>query len=211
MRAHVIIASRGGLQAKSRLAPSLGASDREALVEAMLADMLAVFRGRADVDSLSVVTPTPRLIRLAERAGARAIVQFGEGLNEAFAQARRTLTAEGPRAMLLLPGDLPRLQVTDVEACLSGAGQGRVVIAPTADGGTGALAIEAAAAFPFRFGPGSGARHVSAAHSCGLEARVISTPGLSFDLDRPEDLALVRTGPAGSRTTALLRRWRAAA
>ena len=61
MSFRVIIAARGGTDAKSRLAGRLGPADREALVEAMLADMLAALRGCPGVARVYVSTPTPAL------------------------------------------------------------------------------------------------------------------------------------------------------
>jgi 2-phospho-L-lactate guanylyltransferase len=213
MTAHVVIGARGGLSAKTRLAGCLDAAARELLIEAMLSDMLEALVGCPGVASVTLVTPTPTLAALAERQGARSLIQQGAGLNPAFTQGRGAVAAADPEAMLmLLPGDLPLLDRTDVETCLSAAGRGRVVIAPSLqDGGTGGLVVEAGVPLVLAFGRNSCARHAAAADALGLETRLASVPGLAVDVDRPEDLILVRDHPRVSRTSGLLRQWKAAA
>jgi 2-phospho-L-lactate/phosphoenolpyruvate guanylyltransferase len=214
MNAEVVIAARGGPGAKSRVSGRLDPPRREALVEAMLGDMLAALAACPTVLRTNVTTPTPALARLAARAGATVILEQGpDDLNGAFDRARRRIAAGDPDAtVVLLPGDLPRLQPDDLDACLELADPARLVLAPaSADGGTGALVFRAGLALPLAFGPGSFGKHLAAARTHGLETCVVRAPGLGFDLDRPADLdALVALGPIG-RTTALLQGWRAAA
>jgi 2-phospho-L-lactate guanylyltransferase len=209
---HVVIAARGGPSAKSRLAGRLDAAARAALVEAMLADMLAALS--AAEARVYVTTPTAALAQVAARAGAMVILERGDGgLNGAFEAARRRIADLDPDGkVLLLPADLPRFEAQDALACLDLTAPGRLVLVPAdADGGTGALAMTAAMPLPLAFGPGSFGRHLAAARSLGLEARVIHAASLAFDLDRPNDLdALLALGGA-SRTLAVLRDGRAAA
>jgi 2-phospho-L-lactate guanylyltransferase len=113
---------------------------------------------------------------------------------------------------MLLPGDLPRLAPHDVETCLDAFGPDRLVAAPaSADGGTGALVLQAGVPLPLAFGPGSFGKHLAAARTLGLAAEVVRAPGLGFDLDRPADLDAFLASGGGGRTGDLLRGWRAAA
>lgn len=214
MSVEVVVAARGGPDAKSRLAGRLDAARREALVHAMLEDVLAALRRCEGVHRTYVTTPTPALARLAAANGAIVVLEHGpDGLNGAFDRARRRIAAADPEAtILMLPGDLPRLQPEDIAACLSAAGPDRLVVAPaSADGGTGGLALPASAPLPLAFGAGSCGKHVAAARSLGLEMKIVRTPGLSFDIDRPTDLdAFVALG-GGASTRDLLSGWRTAA
>lgn len=214
MNAEVVIAARGGPGAKSRLAGRLDPQRRDALVEAMLGDMLAALAACPTVLRTYVTTPTPGLARLAARAGATVILERApDELNGAFDRARLRIAARDPdTTVVLLPADLPRLEPDELEACLRMAAPHRLVLAPaTADGGTGALVFRAGAPLPLAFGPGSFGKHLAAARTLGLDACVVRTPGLGFDLDRPADLdALIALGASG-RTAALLQGWRAAA
>jgi 2-phospho-L-lactate guanylyltransferase len=63
--------------------------------------------------------------------------------------------------------------------------------------GTNALVIAPPDAVEPSFGPGSFARHVSAAESAGVEHRVERVPSLMFDVDTPEDLAELGAALAG--------------
>jgi 2-phospho-L-lactate guanylyltransferase len=214
MNADVVIAARGGPGAKSRLAGRLGPEQREALVEAMLGDMLTALAHAPAVHRIYVTTPTPRLARLAARAGAVVILEPPGGeLNAAFGAARRRIAAVDPDAtVVLLPGDLPRLDAGDLEACLEVADPGRLVIAAaSADGGTGALVLRAGLALPLAFGPGSLGKHLAAARGLGLAVELVRAPSLGFDLDRPSDLDALLALPGHSRTMSLLQDWRAAA
>lgn len=214
MSAEAVIAVRGGPEAKSRLAGRLDARRREALVEAMLADMLTALARCPGVRRSHVATPTPALARLAARAGAVVILEHGpDNLNGALDRARRRIAAADPQAMvLLLPGDLPRLGPADVQACLAMTGHRRLVLAPaSADGGTGALLLRAQDPLPLAFGPGSFGKHLAAARTLGLEAEVVRAPGLGFDIDRPADLDAFLALGGGGRTADLLRGWRTAA
>ena len=207
MKAVVVIAARGGPGAKSRCRGRLPGRQREALVEAMLYDMLQALAGCVSVDRVYVTTPTAALARLAARSGAVVILEHGPpDLNRAFSDARRRIAAAAPDCVVaLLPGDLPLLDPAEVSACIAAAREGAVVLTPaTADGGTGAVVQRADLPLTLAFGADSFRRHCSAAASLGLETRVIEAPSLGFDLDRPEDLDAVGRLRDG-RTAALLR------
>src|SRR5665811_1981594 len=72
-----------------------------------------------------------------------------------------------------------------VPASMAAAG---TVLAPSHDGGT-SLVGGMLNPFPFRYGPGSFRRHLSAVLG---HARVLVRPGLALDLDRPRDLRAFR-------------------
>lgn len=214
MSAEVVIAVRGGPDAKSRLSARLDAERREALVEAMLGDMLAALGQCPGVRRIHVATPTPALARRAARAGAIVILEHGpDDLNGAFTRAQRRIAAANPQATaMLLPGDLPRLEPQEVEACLAAAAPDRLVLAPaSADGGTGALVLRADTPLPLAFGAGSCGKHLAAARTLGLTTQLVRAPSLGFDIDRPADLDAFLALGGGNHTGALLGRWRAAA
>lgn len=214
MSCDVVIAARAGPDAKSRLATRLDAPHRAALVEAMLADMLDALAGCAASRRVYVTTPTSALARIAVRFGAVVILeQDPGGLNGAFDAARRRIAAADPQAtVVLLPGDLPRLDPADVSALAAAAAPDRLVLAPaSADGGTGALAFEARVPLPLAFGPGSFGKHLAAARSFGLRAEVLHADSLGFDLDRPADLDAFLALGGGAHTAGLLRERRAVA
>ncbi len=207
MSAHVVLAVRGGGDAKSRCAPRLDSAGRDGLVKAMLGDMLDALARCPSVRAVHVVTPTAEIADFAAKAGASVILeQPPGGLNAAFAMARDRIAAHAPRAILaLLPGDLPLLNPDELESLLRLArGPRRVVLAPAGDGGTGALVHRADIEFPLAFGVDSFQRHRSAAEALGLDTRVVQAPSLGLDVDRPEDLDRVLAAAPGGRTAALI-------
>lgn len=211
MNAHVVIAARGGPAAKSRLAGRLDGQRRDALIAAMLSDMLVALRAVRAISKIWVVTPTPALAALAADAGASVVSDEGSGgMNAAFELACARITAEAPDAtILLLPGDLPRLVADEIENVLLCSATGGLVIVPSCtDGGTGALAFSAASPLPFAFGHQSFVRHRAAATARGLHARVVEAPGISMDIDRPADIDTLLLVDTAGRTGNLLRSWK---
>jgi 2-phospho-L-lactate guanylyltransferase len=206
--AQVVIAVRGGPDAKSRCRERLGEAEREQLVEAMLGDMLDAMGASRLIGQVHVATPTPSLGRIAARAGASIIDEAGAaGLNGVFDKARRIISAEHPSATVaFMPGDLPLLDAAELDAALERVRDGEVALAAaTADGGTGAVLLRAAADFAFAFGPDSFNRHLAAARAAGLAPVILDAPSLGFDVDGPGDLDRLLATGRDRRAVRLLR------
>ncbi len=107
----------------------------------------------------------------------------GGGLNGAAAAGVRA--AAGP--WMILHADLPAVDADDVRAAARLIGNG-CVLAPSHDGGT-SLIGDTGKTFPFRYGPGSFRRHLTAVRG---DATILIRPGLALDLDRPWDLKALR-------------------
>jgi len=208
MTLRVVVAARGGPEAKSRLAGRLEPLRRAALAEAMLADMLDALAACSVVSRAYVVTPTPELARIAAAAGAVVMLEPApKGLNAAFDAARQRLSRLDPSGRLaLLPGDLPRLTARELADVAAASRDGAVVVAPAlSDGGTGAIVQPASLALPLAFGPDSFRRHCAAAAALGATVRSPALPGLGFDVDRPQDLDRLASSRAQGRAAALAR------
>lgn len=178
----VVIAARGGPDAKSRLAGVLGPVEREGLVAAMLGVMLR----RLEPWRRHVVSPTPALLDLAARFGAAPIHQHDGDLNSAFEQGRAA--CNGP--VILLPGDVPLIGPEDLSAVADAASACDIALSPAeADGGTACIALPAGVVFQPLFGQDSFIRHLRQAQAMGLAAAIVRRPALGQDIDRPEDLA----------------------
>jgi 2-phospho-L-lactate guanylyltransferase len=203
----VVIAARGGAEAKSRLAGVMSPAERSALTEHMLADMLVAVAQTPGVSAVWVVTPTDAIAAMAVAYGARVIRQTEpSGLNAAFDLAHRTIAERAPYAAIgMLVGDLPLLAASDLEAALSLARTHAVVLAPAlADGGTGAIVLRAGARIGFAFGADSFNRHAAAARQAGHTLAIVEAMSLGLDVDRPDDLAAVIARGPGTRTAAFL-------
>jgi len=211
MTLRVIIAARGGPEAKSRLAGRLDGPERASLAAAMLADMLSALNGAEAVDRVYVVTPTPELARIAAEADAVVILEAeAGGLNAAFEAARRRLAARDQGGLIaLLPGDLPRLEASDLaEAAARAAADTVVIVRSQSDGGTGAIVQPAGLDLPLAFGQDSFCRHCGGAAGLGLAVASPNLSSLSLDLDRPLDLDRLAGSAAQGRAAALARAFR---
>jgi 2-phospho-L-lactate/phosphoenolpyruvate guanylyltransferase len=175
--------------AKQRLAGVLGAGSRQALAQAMFADVLASLRHVSGLDSVTVVTAD----RTAESAAVGERVQVlrdpeEAGQSQAALIGIRHAQAAGFDRVLLVPGDTPLLDPAEVADLLERAGP--VAIVPDRHGtGTNALLLSPPDAIEPSFGPGSLARHIAAAAAAGVEHSVEEIPTLMLDVDTPEDLA----------------------
>ncbi|MDF2998759.1 MAG: 2-Phospho-l-lactate Guanylyltransferase,CofC [Xanthobacteraceae bacterium] len=193
-------------RAKTRLAGAFPADLRQALVRAMLEDVLAAL---ATVDGLAgrvIATDEPEAHAIAARHGARVLAIADHGLNETLAAAARMLATEGARGMLVLPGDIPAVTAAEIADLLAGHGEGRAISLVAAhDGqGTNALLATPPDAIGFAFGSLSFAAHRAAAERLGIVPRVCSLPGMAVDLDTPANIAPLARRPMGPRTFQLL-------
>jgi 2-phospho-L-lactate/phosphoenolpyruvate guanylyltransferase len=187
--------------AKSRLAAALSAPERAGLAEDMLRGVLRAITDSGVVAASAVVSPDPRALAIGVAAGAAALRQGSGDLNAALELARGWAVAGGADMLLVLLGDLPLLRASDINAMAEIAadsvhGDPVVVMAPDRHGrGTNALLLRPPRALPFYFGADSYARHTRAAEAAGAELMIYRSPGTSFDLDTPADLADLRGAP----------------
>jgi 2-phospho-L-lactate guanylyltransferase len=218
-----VVPVKGLTAAKGRLAPLLTSAERGALAAALLADVLAALRDAPGVERVLVVSPDPEALALAEVWGATPLVEpvapgvasprppgDDVGLNVALDHAAVVAAAGGAAALLALPADLPLVAPADVAAVAAALPRApSVALAPTADGGTGALLRQPPLAIPARFGAASLRAHLEAAAAHGVAARLVWRRNLSLDVDRPADLERLAFLPAPSATRRLLVQWRA--
>lgn len=202
-------------EAKSRLLPHLGRDQTRRLTLAMLGDVVEELRRVPALARVVVVTPDEEVARAAREAGGEALVRPDPGLNAAVDSACATLAPGADDGVLVVLGDVAGIRAGEVEALLAAApepaasGWGRVVLAPSSDGGTSALRRLPATAIPAAFGPGSARRHRRLAERAGVPLAELALPSLAVDVDEPEDLeALRRSGAAGPRTRECLERLR---
>lgn len=209
---HAVIAVKGLDRAKSRLAGELSPSHRARLVLAMLSDTLRAAGAVTAIDSLTVVTPDPRVAELARARGAAVHPEpadrsptSGESdrLNAALADTADALRRRhGPVDLLALQADLPALRADELADMLAAApAAARSLVVDHTGTGTAALLARAGTPLNPRFGPDSAARHI-ADGAVELDG---DWPGLRLDVDTVADLDRASTLGAGADTRALLR------
>jgi 2-phospho-L-lactate guanylyltransferase len=182
----VIIPAKPLAQSKTRLSPVLSLTGRIELSQRLLQRTICLARQIGEV----VVISRDRTVRqLAKQAGAWALVESGDNLNRALRQAATWVMLNGGQSILVLPADLPILQLSDLQEMVQ-VGQARPValIGPCHRlEGTNALLLRPPDLIPFAFGPGSFASHQQTVRAVGLEPVIYHSPTLAFDLDLPED------------------------
>ncbi len=167
----------------SRLGSVIGPADRRVLAMRLARRTVSACREAGTI--VSVITNDAAVRRWADELGVAWIAEPSpEGLDAA---ARTGVASAAGDPWLVIHADLPAVGPDDVRAACSMV-PSDTVLAPSHDGGT-SLIGGTLSDFPFRYGPGSFHRHVSA---LGGHAAVLIRPGLALDLDRPRDLDAFR-------------------
>jgi 2-phospho-L-lactate guanylyltransferase len=202
---HVVVPLRGIESGKSRLGQALDAEEREALVLGLLDRTLGVIAGWPPAQRIYLVTGDAATGELARRArpALTVLTEPGEGgLNAALRGARDAAVDAGATCVLMLPADLPLLDVAALDRLLDGAdaalaagkGHALVVVAPAdARGGTNALLVTPPTLIDPAFGEASLEAHLRAAALADATVQFVSDPQLGFDLDTPDDLERLDT------------------
>lgn len=186
--------------AKRRLAAGMEDERREALVAAMLGDVLEAIGGARAIERTILVSSEPRAAERAAGAGAEVIADPGDpepgsgGHSEAALAGIAHAEARGATCVVLLPGDCPLLDPRELDSLLTGVPASYVAVVPDRHGtGTNALVLAPPQAIRPAFGEGSRERHVAAAREAGIPFAVEELSSLALDLDTPADLvALTR-------------------
>ena len=177
--------------AKSRLGPATPDVRRQAAALHMLDRVLEAVVKSCGREACQVVGGDELVRRVAEGAGCRWLPEPGRDLNSSLWAAMQACFRAGAGAVLFLPADLPQATPSDVAAVVVAS---RGLSQPTGvpaerDGGTNALLMPASIAFPPRLGTSSYARHAEEARLRGMTIVEARAPGLTLDVDTPEDLA----------------------
>lgn len=200
------------VQAKTRLAGLLRPSERRALAQAMVEDVLAVLAAHVDIARITLVSDDPGAGMLAQKYGANCWSEQAlacRGLNPLIQCASERLLADGDEPLLVLHGDLPLLSAQDISAVLaSQCESGGLIIGCDRQGrGTNLLAFNAASVPRFCFGVDSCEQHRAGAAAAGIPVQILRRSGIAVDVDEAADLQSVmdhlHLNPTG-HTTRLL-------
>lgn len=195
MRATAVLPVKRFAAAKQRLATGIEDERREALVAAMLEDVLAAIGGARSIERTIVVSGDPRAQEVAASTAADVLPDPADkGHVPAASAGIARAEADGAECVILLPGDCPLLDPRELDKLLTGLPTRYVAIVPDRHGsGTNALVLAPPQAIRPAFGEGSCARHVAAAREAGIPFGVEKLASLALDLDTPADVvALTR-------------------
>ena len=187
-----VVPVRGLPAGKRRLAALLDVDDRNALVLAMLDDVVAALVTAESIDRVVIASRDSE----ARDEAARLNVGFLDqtelrlGYNRAVSFAQEALSDAG--ALLIVPADVPLITPDAVDLAVSSAPDGpAVVVAPAHNGGTNGLYLRPPDVIAPQFGPSSARAHAqsaAAAGEAGVPFREARIDVWAFDLDTPADL-----------------------
>jgi 2-phospho-L-lactate guanylyltransferase len=197
----VVVPMKDTRLAKTRLGGTPG--ERRQLAILMARDTLCAIANARSVAGVVVVAQEERDRESFTLPGVRVVVRSGLGINDAIRAGVDLLrSGDAERDVAVLPGDLPYLRSSEIDAALQRAGaQPTSVVADRHGTGTTLLTARAGAAAEPAYGPGSLRAHRDQG---AVELSVPAWSGLRRDVDVMADLAAL--GSLGRRTRTLLER-----
>jgi len=203
----ILVPIKNTSSAKQRLASLLDQPARTALAQAMLHDVLTTLHNWKNHPPVGIVTSDPYATQLARDYNFELIPDpANPGETGAIEMATQICVERGVESTLVIPADIPLIQVWELEEILKHAPTEGTVLVPAADGrGTNAAFRRPANLFPLRFGNDSFLPHRAAAQATGKPCIILNLPGISVDVDNPEDLRALIALPGVTRTQKLAR------
>lgn len=209
--AQAIVPLKDLVAAKTRLSGFLRPTERRALAQAMVEDVLSVLTSNPQIARITLVSDDPGAEMLSRKYGIELLEehQLGcRGLNPVLEKSCDLLPSEAGEPTIILHGDMPLLSVADLDQVLRMTAQsgGLVIGCDRFSKGTNLLAFEPGARPRFAFGTNSCDKHRYTASEAGIPVSIVRTMGIGFDVDEPGDLALLMAEltPASQGQTAKL-------
>jgi 2-phospho-L-lactate guanylyltransferase len=195
----VVVPAKRLAVAKTRLRPLTAGGSHTDWVLAMLADTVTAAVATPWVTSVVVVTDDPAAADVVTALGATTVRDEPDrGLNPALVHGARLA---GGGAVAALSSDLPALRPAELAAALAAAARApRSFVADAAGTGTTLLTAVGTDLEP-RFGRGSAQAH----RAGGAVPLTGDWPGLTRDVDTPDDFRAAVLLGLGSRTAVLAR------
>ncbi|HXY78937.1 MAG TPA: 2-phospho-L-lactate guanylyltransferase [Candidatus Acidoferrales bacterium] len=193
--------------AKQRLAAVLDQPSRTRLAQAMLQDVLATLHDWKDRPRVALVTSDPYAVGLAREHRFEVISDpDNSSETDAIEMATRACVERGVESTLVIPADIPLVEVWELEEIMKNPPAEGSVLVPAADGrGTNAVLRRPGNLFPLRFGNDSFKPHYAAAQATGKPCVVLNLPGIGLDVDNPADFEGLLSLPGETRAQRLAR------
>lgn len=192
-----LIPVKGFDRGKSRLSEVLEPGERAELTRTLFEHVVRVLRQAPSIDDVAVVSDSAEACAHAERLGLVAIEdpEGSHGLADVVDAALDELEARGATSAIICMSDLPELGVEDVESVARQLDESDVVLVPDLlNQGTNVVASRPATALPSCLGHSDSLeRHRVKARDLGLTVSIQLRIGIGFDVDRPKDLARLRS------------------
>jgi 2-phospho-L-lactate/phosphoenolpyruvate guanylyltransferase len=193
---HALVPLKDLVGAKTRLAGILSPSERRALAQAMVEDVLVQLTAHPMITGVTLVSDDPGADLLAGKYNIELLDERSldcTGLNAVLGRACEQIITAGAEHLVVLHGDLPLLSSTDLDevVALLNRGYELVLGCDRHRLGTNLLAFPAPCLPAFAFGTASCARHRAEAVVSGRLWKLLSRPGIGLDVDEPADLELL--------------------
>ncbi len=173
---------------KNRLSTLLEDSERQALVQAMLEDVLDAVENANTIKDIIVVTIDAELEELAQNRGHDVFPPTVAGLNGELTEAIQYAEEKGAEAVVIILADLPLLTGAVLDQMIQGGcQQSCLMMAQDWRGsGTNILYLHPPSVLQLHFGLGSLSSHLTAAQEAGLSASCFAAFETALDLDDPD-------------------------
>src|SRR5271169_1913234 len=175
----------------------------------MLLDVLETLHTWTNRPEVSIVTSDLFALELARQFDFQVILDHASrSETDAIEMATSFCERRGVDSTLVIPGDIPLINASELDQILEAAPHQGSVLVPAADGrGTNAAWRRPAGLFPLRFGNDSFKPHLAAARATLKPCVVLSLPGIALDIDNPSDLRQLAEAPGETRAQRLARQW----
>ncbi len=188
--------------AKTRLSPTLTASERENLLKSMIMDVIKVLK--KTVDKVVVISSDRDVLDFIDHMDVVTLEEKGTtDLNGALHQAVDWCSSQADR-VLIVPSDVPLIQEHHVKDMIKLGEEKDVVIAPAKGGGTNALLCPSKG-MEMKFGDWSFFEHIKEAQLENFSWDVYDSFYLSLDVNTAEDLGEIMIHGIGTKTRAFLK------
>jgi 2-phospho-L-lactate guanylyltransferase len=205
----ILVPVKNLTNAKQRLASVLDQAARTKLAQAMLFDVLEALAAWTNRPEVGLVTSDSFAVELAQQFDFQIIPDHtNRSETDAIEMATRLCESRGVDSTLVIPGDIPLINASELDQILEAAPAEGSVLVPAADGrGTNAAWRRPAGLFPLHFGNDSFKPHLAAARATQKPCVVLSLPGIALDIDNPSDLRQLAAAPGETRAQRLARQW----
>ncbi|MEM6530957.1 MAG: 2-phospho-L-lactate guanylyltransferase, partial [Chloroflexota bacterium] len=174
-----------------RLSEVLTPEQRTQLAETTLRKTLSVVTQLPQVAGVLVISRDGRVLSMAREMGVHTVQESGAPeLNNALMRATRVLAGWRADAVLVLPSDIPLINVEDLTQIIKLGQNNNSVVIATDDhhDGTNALFVRPPGMFSYAYGENSFNVHQGLGRLAGAAVHVYESERLMLDLDTPEDL-----------------------
>lgn len=198
-----VLAVKSPADSMTRLTGVLLPAERKELATRLYHQALNVLGSVSQFDERIVVSTDRAVLDAARLEGARILKEPNQLSHSHSAERGVEMALRlGAHTVLSAPIDVPLATSAEYEKLLdvsSRLSEPSLIIVPSCDGtGTNVLVRAPPDVIESAFGPGSFERHRNAGIDAGAEVRVMCPPGITLDLDTPQDLLTVEKQTRGN-------------